>query len=173
MTTIAGIVTKGSVWLGGDSCISFGDRVEVVEEPKVWTTRGIAFGAAGPLRGLQLLQYCLDVPQLPRKRTNDALAQWLTGPLPSAIRACYGTEKDIECDVLIGVRGWLVVLDSDYSWIRPVDGIGAVGAGADTAVATLRAGGKRAAAKTRLARALSAATAQGASTRPWFRYVQV
>ena len=173
MTTIAGIVHKDRVWLAGDSCISWGDRVEVVREPKVWVSRGIAIGAAGPLRGLQLLQHRLKIPALPKATDDDDLARWLTVRLPDEIRKCYAGEKEVECDLLIGVRGWLVVVDSDHSWIHPADGIGAVGSGADSAVATLRASSRRAAPKTRLARALTAATAQGSGTRPWFRYVSV
>ena len=57
MTTICGLCHRGKVWLGGDSAVSLGKgRVEICPDPKVWVRGGVVFGAAGDVRGLQLVR---------------------------------------------------------------------------------------------------------------------
>ena len=173
MTTVAGIATGGRVWLAGDSAISDGDSICIVDEPKVWTREGIAFGAAGSLRELQLLHWALKIPKLAPKPRPDALFRWLVCDFANTVRACLAVdgESKRETTLLIGVRGWLVQFDSDLAFTRPASGIEAIGTGDHVALGVLHSTAHMRRPKERLARALSLAAEKTQQTRPPFAYV--
>lgn len=173
MTTIAGIAAGGKVWLAGDSAISEGDSIDIVLEPKVWVRDGIAFGAAGSLRELQLLRWSLKIPKLAPKPRPDVLCRWLACDFANAARTCLAVDGDSkrETTIMLGVRGWLVVIDSDLSFMRPTSGLAAVGTGDHIALGVLHSTAHMRRPKERLARALSLAAEKTQQTRPPFSYV--
>ena len=173
MTTIAGIAAGGKVWLAGDSAISDGDSIDIVSEPKVWVRDGIAFGAAGSLRELQLLRWGLRVPKLAPKPRPDALCRWLACDFANVVRACLAVdgESKRETTLLLGVRGWLVQFDSDLAFTRSASGIAAIGTGDHVALGVLHSTAHMRRPKERLARALSLAAEKTQQTRPPFSYV--
>lgn len=180
MTCIAGIARGGKVWMAGDSATSMDDDMFVVRDPKVVKRGGMLLGCAGEVRLLNLVHHVLEIPQ---RKTRMTDMHYLTGPFADALARCVRAkaphidnsadkEDGMEFAMLIGYRGALYSMDSNYDIIRSVDDFDAIGSGGQVARGALYMAGTLAP-RTALLRALSAAERYKASVRRPFRVVSV
>jgi ATP-dependent protease HslVU (ClpYQ) peptidase subunit len=173
MTCIVGIETPDGVLLGADS---------IAADPATWTaaTRAEAklfrvgdylFGFTTSFRMGDLLRYHLALPAAPKTRLHRHMVM---GVVP-AIRAClkeggFATTKDgaeVGGEFLVGARGQLFHVSSDYQVGRSAHGYGAVGSGLQAALGALSATEEEEP-RTRARKALEAAARHTLGVRgPW------
>jgi hypothetical protein len=138
MTAIAGLVDDdGRVWIGGDSAGVAGYSRVVRADTKVFRRGPYLFGFCGSFRVGQLLHYALAAPiPAPSERNLDA---FMVRPFVDAVRECLwlGGVAEIKDEVetggtfLVGIRGRLYCIESDYQVGIPACGYEAIGCGDD------------------------------------------
>ncbi len=161
MTCIAGVVHGKKVYIAGDSCGSDGQHRAVMGDSKVFTRGPFAFGYCGSFRLGQLVEHVMGLPE-PLVSQSDMA--YLCGPFISSLRECLrqhgnlglsdGTEHSHGA-MLLGYRGKLYELGTDFAVLEQRDNIAAVGSGSHYALGALVVLGG--APKKRLASALAAA----------------
>lgn len=152
MTCIAGLEHEGRVYIGGDSAGVSGWSLTVRADGKVFTDRtrsskhapsvDYVVGFTTSFRMGQLIRYCFEAP--PLAGTED-IAEWLVTSFVPELRRVFGKhgyEKSdngrVEGgDFLIGLRGELHRISSDFQMGRAAAGFDAVGCGGDIAVGAL------------------------------------
>jgi len=144
MTAIVGVVHEGTVVLGGDSAGVSGYALTVRADPKVFTNGDFAFGFTSSFRMGDLLRYAFTPPTL---HTDDDLDRYMRTTFIDAVRACLREAGWTKTDAgreeggtfLVGVRGHLYRVDSDFQVGEAADGFDAVGCGAEVALGALHA----------------------------------
>lgn len=144
MTCIAGIAAAGRVWVAGDSFDSFGYTALTQAAGKVFRVNDFIIGCAGNHRFADLVRYSLQLPPLEEGADVDA---FMAIVFAANLRDCLRkgghldvqnvTYESTESVMLVGVRGNLYVVDSEFSVVRPQGGVGAVGSGAEVALGAL------------------------------------
>ena len=115
MTAIVGVEHKGFVYIGADSAIQDDSRdcVFPCENPKVWRLgKNAIIGVAGSLKPLQTLMFGpkLDVPN----KLDNTEAWLVTRLVPHIQRVVDNWDNE----ALVGIRGKLWAIDSDWSCTR-------------------------------------------------------
>ncbi len=135
MTAIAGFVHEGKVWIGGDSAGVDGRfALTVRADQKVFRSGEFVMGFTSSFRMGQLLRYTLTVP--PWKEKQD-LFEYMVNDFIGAVRNCLKAggyaEKHDDAErggtFLVGVRGRLFCIQSDYQVSESADGYEACGCG--------------------------------------------
>ena len=176
MTCIVGIVHEGLVYLGGDAAGIAGTSLTHRADPKVFSKGDYVFGFTSSFRMGQLLQHSLVVPE---PRADEDLAAFMSTRFVDAVRHClkeggYAKVKDdreVSGTFLVGYRGRLFVIDSDYQVGEPLDHYDACGAGDEIARGSLYTSVGQPPG-VRLETALKAAERWCAAVRGPFLYVQ-
>jgi ATP-dependent protease HslVU (ClpYQ) peptidase subunit len=159
VTAIVGVEHKGKVYIGGDSAGSDGWRVSIRADEKVFVRQGaedftnggarsvhpMVFGFTTSFRMGQLLRYSLKIPTMPSGA--DEMDKWMVTDFIDAVRQCLKDggfasktdEEEVGGTFLVGTRGSLYFVGSDYQVGRAVDGYDAVGCGEDYALGALHA----------------------------------
>jgi ATP-dependent protease HslVU (ClpYQ) peptidase subunit len=159
MTCIVGLVHKGTVYIGGDSASVSGWTSRVTRLPKVFKRGPFLIGYTTSFRMGQLLEHTLAVP--PQGDESDDMRFMVTSFVES-VRALLkerGVAK-IEANTesggqfLVGFRGRLYSVQSDFQVNEMADGFDAVGSGAEYALGAMAAMPK-VAPVTRIKRALA------------------
>jgi hypothetical protein len=180
MTCIAGLVsTSGKVYIGGDSAGVGGLDLQVRADNKVWTSSDgdWAFGFTTSFRMGQLLRYSLRMPPMGK---GDDLMRFMVVDFIGAVRDCLkiggfaslkeGTEAG-GC-FLVGHKGRLFRVDSDYQVGEAVEPYNACGCGEAYAKGVLYADELSALTPNeRILHALKAAEAMSAGVRGPFQVV--
>lgn len=144
MTCIVGIIRDGVVTIGGDSCASDGYNNQIRRDPKVFRLGKFVIGYTTSFRMGQLLRFKLQVPGI---HSDVDLYQYMCTDFVDAVRSClkangFASKKDeveIGGTFLVGVRGRLFMIDSDYQ-VGECQGLyAAVGCGEDYALGALYA----------------------------------
>lgn len=168
MTCIAGVAHDGKVWIGGDSAGVSSWTLMVRADEKVFTNGPFVMGFTSSFRMGQLLRYGLHVPE---QTTGQDDHEFMCTTFIDAVRACLKAgglaKKDQEVEsggcFLVGYRGRLYLIGSDYQVGESSVGYDAVGCGGEIALgalhATTGAPGKR------VKTALKAAAAHSAGVR--------
>lgn len=140
MTCIVGIRDKatGAVILGGDSAGVAGLSITVRDDPKVFRNGPFVMGFTTSFRMGQLLAHALTPPAPPRSN----LYAFMVTEFVDAVRECLkaggyaSTRNEVESagTFLVGVRGHLYEIGSDYQVGIPADGYAAVGCGDELAL---------------------------------------
>lgn len=177
MTCIVGIVDGGKVIIGADSAACSGlDRRTRVDR-KAFVNGELIFGGTTSFRMLQLLQFALTPPPIIEGRDPYSYA---VRDLVPAIRQCMkdggwskaenGREEG--GTFLVGFRGHLFSVHSDYQVAEEVDGIASCGCGESYAMGAMHAlKGKPA--QERLQAGLDAAVHFSAGVAPPFHFVEL
>lgn len=144
MTCICGIEHKGEVYLGGDRAATDGGLNRVlIKNPKVFLKDGIGFGVCGLPKVMDALEHAIE---LPPHETGDGKA-YLVGKVIPAIRDGL---KRLECTeehngqqyyhgaMLIGYRGHLYQMESNFQLVESAHGFDATGSGGEAALGSLR-----------------------------------
>lgn len=132
MTCIVGYEHKGKVWIGGDSAGVGGLAISVRADRKVFKNKQFIMGFTSSFRMGQLLQYRFKPPPI-TKGMN--LEEYMCTKFVDGVRNCFnkynfghsGDDGDHGGTFLIGVRGRLFRIDSDYQvgWnALPYDSVG-------------------------------------------------
>lgn len=145
MTCIVGIQHKRRVLIAGDSAGVAGYSVTVRADEKVFARDGYLFGFTSSFRMGQILRYDAELPAVPG-RGADLDAFMVSEFVPAARQAFeqggYLTkrnETESGGTFLVGVRGVLFCVDSDFQVGKSVDKYMAVGCGDDLALGALHA----------------------------------
>lgn len=144
MTCIVGVADGETVWMGGDSAGVAGWGVTVRADAKVFTNGPCVFGFTSSFRMGQLLRYRLQVPEQGRSENID---RFMVVSFIDAVRSCmedggwkhtqYGREEGGQ--FLVGYRGRLYQIDSDFQVGIPTDQVAAIGCGEDLALGAMDA----------------------------------
>lgn len=142
MTCIVGIAHKGRVWVGGDSAGTGGWDQTIRADEKVFENGPMVFGFTTSFRMGQLLRYGLTVP---RHHPDVDVMKYMCTSFIDAVRDTLksggwaankdGAEKGGE--FLVGYRGRLFHIGSDYQVGESVDGYAACGCGESYALGSL------------------------------------
>lgn len=144
MTCVVGLVNKGTVYIGVDSAAVQGWTRRTSRVAKVFRRGPFLIGYTTSFRMGQLLQHHLDVP--PQEAGQDDVAYLVTNFIEKA-RALFkdkgftkveaNTEKGGQ--FLVGYRGRLYTVESDFQVGEHEDGYDAIGSGADFALGAMAA----------------------------------
>lgn len=177
MTCIAGVAQGGRVWIGGDSSGVSVDNLGMMlrADPKVFRRGEFLMGFCGSFRVRDLLQYSANVPEQNRSQTDreflaTTFVDWVRDALDEGgVRHKNdGVESMDDSAFLVGYRGKLYQIDSDFQVGESLDNFDAVGCGASVALGALYAA-KKLSPTARIRRALEAAERYSVSVRSPFR----
>lgn len=134
MTCIVGLVHEEKVYIGGDSAGVAGLALSVRADAKVFRNGPMIFGFTTSFRMGQLLRYGFTPPEYDDRKD---LMKYMVTTFVDEVRKClkdggFATkEKEGEegGTFLVGFRGQLFHVDSDYQVGQERDGIYAVGCG--------------------------------------------
>ena len=172
MTCIVGLVDGAKVYIGGDSASTSSNDLVVRADGKVFRNGPFLLGFTTSWRMGQLLHYAFRPPL--HDPDLDALA-YLATAFVDAVRNCLKAggyalrqnEQESGGDFLVGYRGGLYVVCSDYQVGQAVDNWMAVGCGAAYALGALYAT-QGEPARERVLKALQAAERHSAGVRSPF-----
>jgi hypothetical protein len=181
VTVIAGLVDGPRVIIGGDSAGLSGYDLSVRADSKTFTLGQFGLGFAGSFRAGQLLRHAFQPPPLPDNPEDldqfmatvwvDALRDTLTS---GGAAIDWSGEERIPAVFLVGVRGRLLEIQSDYQVGEAACGYSAIGCGSGPALGALHAtAGLDMSAENRIAAALMAAERHSAGVRGPFAVVTV
>ena len=142
MTCILGLEYDGGIAMGGDSASSNGSIVRLSTTPKVFRLPNMLIGYTWSFRMGQIIQYSKDVPKIKAKKSNykyliNDFVPFLRDIFKDAGWLKTENSRDEGGEFLIGLRGEIFKLQSDFSVLRYDDGFAAVGSGADFALGAL------------------------------------
>ncbi len=175
MTCIVGLIEEGIVHVGADSAGVGGYQLAIRADEKVFKNAETVMGFTTSFRMGQLLRYAFKPP---RHHADVDLYEYMVTSFIDDVRKSlkgggFATkEKEVETGgvFLVGYRGRLFTVYSDYQVAENVDGYEAVGCGAELALGSLFStkGGEP---KSRLETALGAAERYSAGVQGPFHFV--
>ena len=164
MTCIVGIAEQGRVYLGGDSAGVSRQELTLRADSKIFRVQDFLIGCTWSFRMSQLLQYRLQPPAYSPK---EGVERYLCTHFMDEVRRCFKeggcARKEHEAEAggtfLLGFRGRIFTIYSDYQLSESLDGYQAIGTGDEVALGVLYATAQTdMAPKERLALALQAAS---------------
>ncbi len=171
MTCIVGLVHGKKVWIGGDSVGVAGLDQIIRADAKVFTRGEFAFGFTSSFRMGQILRYSFPIPAIP---DGKDIYEYMVTDFVNAVRkalkdggyARKESEEEKGGTFLVGVRGRLFKIDSDYQVAENVKPYGACGCGEPYALGAFYAQKSFADPKKAVITALEAATEFSAGVKP-------
>lgn len=176
MTCIAAVAHEGNVWMGADSAGVAGLSLAVRRDPKVFRVGDFLFGCTSSFRMTQLLQYKFSPPQHHsewdcERYMSTAFIDAVRDTLKAGGYARSDNGAEVAGEFLVGYRGRIFRVCSDYQVGENVEPFDAVGCGAELALGALHATREKTPGE-RVALALEAAEAFSAGVRRPFRVEQ-
>lgn len=169
MTCIVGVVDKGKIYMGGDSCGASSYSWQTVGNPKVFTVQKFLIGCTSSFRMIDLLAHRLNVK---RSHPDDSDDKFMRTTFIEGVRAClkdggYAKKEAPETggNFLVGYNGMLYEVQNDFSILNCPDWGASVGSGEDAARGSLWTTRKEKDPKKRVLTALEAAEAVVPSVR--------
>ena len=177
MTCIIGLVDKGNVYMGGDSAGIAGLSISIRSDEKVFINGPFLIGFTTSFRMGQLLHYKFDPP---KQTVNQDDMKYMVTDFIDAVRRCFadngfGSMSDKSDNsggnFLVGYKGKLYNIGSDFQVGIPKCGYDAIGCGFDIALGAMYATvGKKP--EDRITLALNAATQFSAGVAPLFKILK-
>jgi ATP-dependent protease HslVU (ClpYQ) peptidase subunit len=171
VTCVVGIASAGQVLLGGDSGVlddTYRFQGKTLKVRRV--RKGLVVGAAGPWRALTVALYGTDWPNDDDRPVFEWALEEVVPAISSAlVRGAVETEDYPE--IILGVRGRIVMIDESLGPYEPADRWCAIGNGGPVALGSL-AETVRLQPRTRAKRALEAATRYTHHVFPPYHYVR-
>lgn len=143
MTCIVGIESSDGVWIGGDSCAGDANwRSSVTAEPKVFVRGSFLIGYTSSFRMGQLLKHSLPEPEHPEGLSDEGfMATKFINAVRKTLKDGGFAKKESEVEAggtfLVGYKGKLYTVYSDYQVLRLRSGYTACGCGEDFATGSL------------------------------------
>jgi ATP-dependent protease HslVU (ClpYQ) peptidase subunit len=128
------------VHMGCDSCASTEDQKIVFDGCKLFEKEGFLFGYAGSYRFPDIVEYHTKFPKRgPKDDDRGYLVSKLLPAIRDSLKAYEFIRQDevLDQQALIGYRGKLYQLSSDFSVIRAAHGYAAIGSGMSVALGSL------------------------------------
>jgi ATP-dependent protease HslVU (ClpYQ) peptidase subunit len=177
MTCIVGLVEKGKVYMGADSCGSNGYNSTVRADPKLFHKGEMLIGCTSSYRMGQLLQYKMTIPEVPE---GCDVSSYMVKYFIEAVRTCFEEGgftkiKDNQEEggsFLVGFRGTLFSIQDDFQVGQSAIGYNACGSGKMAALGALHAT-IGLPAEERIKKALEAAAEHTAGVRPPFHIMSI
>jgi ATP-dependent protease HslVU (ClpYQ) peptidase subunit len=168
MTCVVGVVHQGDVYIGGDSASFSGLDMTHRRDPKVFRNGPFLIGFTSSFRMGQLLQYAFTPPV----QGPEDVYKYMVTTFIDSVRDCFQaggfaekkSEREVAGVFLVGYRGRLFKIDSDYQVAESMDVMAAIGCGANVALGALFVLGDKSP-KERILWALAAAERFNASVR--------
>lgn len=144
MTCIVGLVEDGQVFIGGDRAGVGGWALTLRKDVKVFRNGDFLIGGTSSFRMVQLLHHAFIPPVYDE---NISIEKFMSTAFVDAIRQCFkdggwsqkSNEQESAGVFLVGFRGRLFEIESDYQVGESLDGFNAVGCGSDVALGVLYA----------------------------------
>lgn len=144
MTCIVAISDGNTVWMGADSAGSNGYTLQIRKDPKIYEVGEFLFGFTSSFRMGQILGHKFNPPSHPEEMSNYG---YMVGLFIDALR---GTLKDLGYArnisgedhggvFLVGYRGDIFRIESDYQVAQSIHSYNSVGCGEDIAFGALYA----------------------------------
>jgi len=141
MTCIVAVELEGKVYMGGDSAAASGWDIHVIDFKKVFRNGEFLIGYTTSFRMGQLLEHELTVP---KQETESDIHYMITKFVP-AIRELFKTAGFTKIDsnkeegglFLVGYKGKVYRVDSDFQILRHTGGLYAIGCGYAYALGSL------------------------------------
>jgi len=146
MTCIIGLAEDNKVWIGGDSASGASNSwtVRATTIKKVFQLPPFLMGCSTSFRMIQLLHYCLrDLPE----QTESGNMAYMVGIFVEHVRKLFKEKGFSKVDdneetggeFLVGYRGKLYLIGSDFQVNGNRDGLDAIGCGARFALGAMKA----------------------------------
>jgi len=172
MTCIVGLVKDNKVYIGGDSAGVTGYNIQIRGDTKVFRHGPFIMGFTTSFRMGQLLHYDFNVPEHPEDMDD---MKYMVSVFIPAVRSCFkdgGFQKTKDNQdeggvFLVGYKGKLYEIDSDYQVGQMVDNVTAVGCGANVAIGAMYAS-EHLTPRERIKKSLEITTYLNAGVRPPF-----
>jgi ATP-dependent protease HslVU (ClpYQ) peptidase subunit len=144
MTCIVGLEENGRVYIGADSAAVAGFQVRASRTPKVFRKGEYTIAYTSSFRMGQILAHQVDYPLVPE---GGASEEFMVTEFCESVRKALkesgysSIENNVESggSFLVGVRGKLYHVDSDFQVNHYIDGIAADGCGREYALGAIRA----------------------------------
>jgi len=146
MTCVVGIADNGKVWMGADSAAVSGWDTRVSTVPKVFHRGKFLIGYTTSFRMGQLLQYKLDIIDLETQISQyETLIEFMVDHFVPEIQTLFSENGFSKIDnnveqggtFLVGLRGELFTIHSDYQVQNCIPPYDAIGCGANYALGAL------------------------------------
>lgn len=143
MTAIVAIAEKGKVWVGGDSAgVESSYRLVLRKDEKVFINGDLIFGFTSSFRMGQLLRYSFKPPEHPAGISNR---EFMHTVFINAVRECLksGGYAKLESGqesggtFIVGYKGSLYCVHSDFQVAEPRDNFACVGCGDELCLGSL------------------------------------
>jgi ATP-dependent protease HslVU (ClpYQ) peptidase subunit len=142
MTIIVAVKAKDGVHMGGDSAATSGSSQMVRTDQKVFKVGKFLIGFTDSFRMGQLLRYSLAVPEQ-EEGQNDH--EYMVTVFVEAVRSCLKeggyakteSEQEEGGTFLVGYRGNIYYIESDYQVGTVAEPYASIGAGSDIALGAL------------------------------------
>ena len=146
MTCIVGIEHEGVVYLGADSLSGNGYTSDSIAEAKCFRSGDYVIGVAGSWRVMDLVRY-LQLPEPPKYATHRYVTNTLVpiirktllrGGIQPGPKGPHGeADPDSGPSMLLGFRGRLFRIETDYCVLRSKTGYATIGSGEPVALGSL------------------------------------
>jgi ATP-dependent protease HslVU (ClpYQ) peptidase subunit len=177
MTCIVGYVDKDGVYIGGDSAsVSQEDlSYNIISDEKVFSKGDFIFGFSTSFRMGQLLRYKLRVPTHPKGMDNT---QYMVTLFIDAVKKCFEDNDYVDMMTddggcfMVGYKGGLYVILSDYQVAQPKENFAALGCGEAFALGAMYASVEKEPIK-KIEIALNASVAFSMGVKPPFKFIKL
>lgn len=177
MTCIIGYIDKEGVYIGGDSAAVSEDDLSynIRNDEKVFAKGDFIFGYSTSFRMGQLLHYKLKIPAHPKGMDNH---QYMVTLFVDAVKRCFEDNDYTEMmtdeggSFIVGYKGKLYVILSDYQVAQPKENFAALGCGEGFAMGAMFASTEKDPIK-KMEIALNAAVAFSMGVKPPFSFVKI
>lgn len=152
MTCIVATKHNKKIYMAGDSLGSAGHSKTVRSDPKVFINGEMLLGFTSSFRMGQILQYVMHSPERPEGISDMKylVAHWIPALIDTFAENGYRGEKEPDDHdetrtggvFLLGYRGVLYQIDSDFQVGIPTDQYASVGCGEDLALGAIYAAKK-------------------------------
>ena len=180
MTAIAGFTDGHKVWIGADSAASAGHSIAVRRDPKVFRIgKAMLCGFQDSFRMGQILRYHVTPPRRKARQTDIGYLVTQFVPRIREAFAAHGYGETIAGQetggaFIIGYRGGLYHIDSDYQVGTYADDYFALGSGSDLVLGAFHALAHVATCpRSRVVRALEAAAEYNSAVRAPFHVEEI
>jgi ATP-dependent protease HslVU (ClpYQ) peptidase subunit len=172
MTCVVGLLDCGKMYFGADSAgFNAGTYAQgLVTDPKVGKVGEYIFGYTSSFRLGQLFLHAFNPPQAPDSYPGN-LTKFMATDFIKAWKRVLAEDECSPGDLIVGVKGRIYRIQSDYSILESPCGYAAIGCGAPYALGSL-ASTLGMSPGARLTSALNAAVLHSAGVLPPFNYAQ-
>lgn len=145
MTCVIAVIDKetNKVFMGCDSGVQENWTMLQIKQPKMIKLNDMLIGISGTLRPLQLIQHQLVLADRTEKQSS---MEYLVKVFVPAVKQLLvdndcimnnDNYKQSDSNLLIGYRGEIFIMDTNFQIVQTNDSYSAIGSGTDTALGAL------------------------------------